>query len=135
MSRSTTAPSGFRGVFALGGAALPLHAFPARLPAALCPVGTLMLINTRDGIGAAGAVASALWLGQAIGGPVIGRAADRRGHRPVLLVACGANALALFALVAAVLGGLPRPALLALAAAAGLTVPQVGPLGWSCCSP
>ncbi|MFE2523445.1 MFS transporter [Streptomyces sp. NPDC059382] len=128
MSRSTAAPSGFRGVFALGGGALPVHAFLARLPAALCPVGTLMLINTRDGIGAAGAVASALWLGQAVGGPVIGRSADRRGHRPVLLVACGANALALFALVSAVLGGLPLPALLALAAAAGLTVPQVGPL-------
>ncbi|MFD5931116.1 MULTISPECIES: MFS transporter [unclassified Streptomyces] len=128
MSRSTAVPSGFRGVFALGGGALPVHAFLARLPAALCPVGTLMLINTRDGIGAAGAVASALWLGQAVGGPVIGRSADRRGHRPVLLVACGANALALFALVSAVLGGLPLPALLALAAAAGLTVPQVGPL-------
>ncbi|MFI1286353.1 MFS transporter [Streptomyces sp. NPDC020858] len=119
---------GFRAVFALGGAALPLHAFLARLPAALCPIGTLLLINERDGIGPAGAVAAALWLGQALGGPVIGRLADRRGHRPVLLVACGANAVVLFALVAAVLGGLPLAARMALAVAAGLTVPQVGPL-------
>ncbi|RST02187.1 MFS transporter [Streptomyces sp. WAC07149] len=135
MSRSTTsrpaagaAPAGFRGVLALGGRALPVHAFLARLPAALCPIGTLLLINDRDGIGDAGAVASALWLGQALGGPVIGRLADRRGHRPVLLVACAANAAVLCALVAAVLAGLPLGARMALAVAAGLTVPQVGPL-------
>ncbi|MFF0218855.1 MFS transporter [Streptomyces vinaceus] len=122
------APGGLRGVFALGGAALTLHAFLARLPAALCPIGTLLLINERDGIGDAGAVAAALWLGQALGGPVIGRLADRRGHRPVLLAACGANAAALVALVTAVLGALPLAAQLAFAVAAGLTVPQVGPL-------
>ncbi|MER7733727.1 MFS transporter [Streptomyces erythrochromogenes] len=121
-------PGGLRAVFALGGSALPLHAFLARLPAALCPIGTLMLLTERDGIAAAGPVAAALWLGQALGGPVIGRAADLRGHRPVLLLACAANATALLALVAAVLGGWPPGALLALAAAAGLTVPQVGPL-------
>lgn len=120
--------SGFRAVFALGGPALPVHAFLARLPAALCPIGTLLLINARDGIGAAGAVAAALWLGQALGGPVIGRLADRRGHRPVLLTACAANAAVLAALVAAVLGGLPPAARMGLAVAAGLTVPQVGPL-------
>ncbi|MEU6294743.1 MFS transporter [Streptomyces erythrochromogenes] len=121
-------PGGLRAVFALGGSALPLHAFLARLPAALCPIGTLMLITERDGIGNAGPVAAALWLGQALGGPVIGRLADLRGHRRVLLLACAANATALLALVAAVLGGMPPGALLALAAAAGLTVPQVGPL-------
>ncbi|MCX4525994.1 MFS transporter [Streptomyces sp. NBC_01551] len=122
------APRGLRGVLALGGSALPVFAFLARLPAALCPIGTLLLINARDGIGEAGAVAAALWLGQAVGGPVIGRLADRRGHRPVLLAACAANATVLAALVAAVLGGLPPAARIALAVAAGLTVPQVGPL-------
>ncbi|MFD9453151.1 MFS transporter [Streptomyces sp. NPDC059985] len=128
------APSGFRGVFALGGPALPVLAFLARLPAALCPVGTLLLINQRDGIGDAGTVAAALWLGQALGGPVIGRLADRRGHRPVLLTACLANATVLVALVACVLAGLPLTARIPLAVAAGLTVPQVGPLArarWS----
>lgn len=122
------APSGFRGVFALGGSALPVYAFLARLPAALCPTGTLLLINERDGIGDAATVAAALWLGQALGGPVIGRLADRHGHRPVLLAACAANAAVLLALVAAVLGGLPLGARAGLAVAAGLTVPQVGPL-------
>ncbi|MDX3534938.1 MFS transporter [Streptomyces sp. MB09-01] len=122
------AAGGFRRVFALGGTALPLYAFLARLPAALCPVGTLLLINARDGIGDAGAVAAALWFGQALGGPLIGRLADRRGHRPVLLVACAANSAVLLALVAAVLGGLPPAARMALAVAAGLTVPQIGPL-------
>ncbi|MET9609626.1 MFS transporter [Streptomyces sp. NPDC006512] len=124
----TPAPSGFRGVFALGGPALPVFAFLARLPAALCPIGTLLLVNQRDGIGDAGTVAAALWLGQALGGPVIGRLADRRGHRPVLLTACAANAAVLTALVVAVLGGLPLAARTGLAVAAGLTVPQVGPL-------
>lgn len=123
-----TRSDGFRGVFALGGTALPLYSFLARLPAALCPIGTLLLINQRDGIGDAGAVAAALWLGQALGGPVIGRLADRRGHRSVLLTACGANAAVLLLLVAAVLGGLPLAARMGLAALAGLTVPQVGPL-------
>ncbi|MFJ8213701.1 MFS transporter [Streptomyces sp. NPDC096033] len=122
------AAAGFRGVFALGGTALPLYAFLARLPAALCPIGTLLLINERDGIGDAGTVAAALWLGQALGGPVIGRLADRRGHRPVLLAACTANGAVLAVLVAAVLGGLPPAARIGLAVAAGLTVPQVGPL-------
>ncbi|WP_168714777.1 MFS transporter [Streptomyces sp. A0592] len=125
---SRAAPGGLRAVFALGGSALPLHAFLARLPAALCPIGTLTLITERHGIGDAGPVAAALWLGQALGGPVIGRLADLRGHRPVLLLACAANAAVLLALVTAVLGGLPPAALLAPAAAAGLTVPQVGPL-------
>ncbi|MFG2878369.1 MFS transporter [Streptomyces sp. NPDC048337] len=87
-----------------------------------------MLVNERDGIGAAGTVAAALWLGQALGGPVIGRLGDRRGHRNVLLVACAANAAALTALVTAVLSGLPLAPRMALAVAAGLTVPQVGPL-------
>lgn len=128
MSASAAAPGGFRGVFALGGTALPVYGFLARLPAALCPIGTLLLINDRDGIGEAGTVAAALWLGQALGGPVIGRLADRRGHRPVLLFACAANAAVLAALVAAVLGGLPLAARVALAVAAGLTVPQIGPL-------
>ncbi|MBT2467104.1 MFS transporter [Streptomyces sp. ISL-66] len=123
-----TAPGGFRGVFALGGSALPVYGFLARLPAALCPIGTLLLINERDGIAAAGAVAAALWLGQALGGPVIGRLADRRGHRPVLLFACAANAAVLVALVAAVLAGLPPAVRLVLAVAAGLTSAQVGPL-------
>ncbi|WP_037890036.1 MFS transporter [Streptomyces sp. NRRL S-87] len=115
-------------MFRLGGAALPWLAFLARLPAALCPVGTLLLINQRDGIGDAGTLAGALWLGQALGGPLIGRLADRHGHRPVLLVSCTANAAVLAGLVAAVLGGLPPAARIALACAAGLTVPQIGPL-------
>ncbi|MEV7418219.1 MFS transporter [Streptomyces sp. NPDC089919] len=120
--------AGLGGVFRLGGPLLPVLAFLARLPAALCPIGTLLLVNERTGIGAAGTVAGALWLGQALGGPVVGRLADRRGHRPVLLAACATNAAALAALVAAVLGGLPPAASAGLAALAGLTVPQIGPL-------
>ncbi|MFE2309739.1 MFS transporter, partial [Streptomyces sp. NPDC059411] len=63
------------------------------------------------------------------GGPVArGAPPPRRRHRPVLLFACAANAALLAAMVAAVLGGLPPAARAALALAAGLTVPQIGPL-------
>ncbi|MFE2307753.1 MFS transporter, partial [Streptomyces sp. NPDC059411] len=82
-SASAAAPGGFRGVFALGGTALPVYGFLARLPAALCPIGTLLLINDRDGIGEAGTVAAAHRLAQALAGPVYGRLAHPRAHRPV----------------------------------------------------
>ncbi|MFF8829921.1 MFS transporter [Streptomyces sp. NPDC015131] len=124
-----SAPStGLRAVFSVAGAGLPVISFLARLPAALCPIGTLMMVTALDGIGRAGLVAGALWTGQAAGGPPIGRLADRRGHRPVILAASLANAASIAALVLAVLAGAPVAAQASLAALVGLTVPQVGPL-------
>ncbi|MFG2287493.1 MFS transporter [Streptomyces sp. NPDC048595] len=120
--------SGFRAVFSVAGAWLPVLSFLARLPAALCPIGTLMMLTELADIARAGVVAGMLWLGQAVGGPPIGRLADRRGHRPVLLVAAPANAVAVVALVGSVLGGLPVAASALLAGLVGLTMPQVGPL-------
>ncbi|MFF4389359.1 hypothetical protein ACFY0G_21620 [Streptomyces sp. NPDC001552] len=43
VSATARPPAGFRAVLALVGSALPLYAFLARLPAARCPTGTLLL--------------------------------------------------------------------------------------------
>ncbi len=114
-----------------GGSRLPAVSFLARLPAALCPTGTLLVVTARSGIGTAGLVAGALWVGQAIGGPLIGRLSDRRGQHAVVLTAALSNAVALLLLVAAVLTDRPPALQAACSALAGLTVPQIGPLSRS----
>ncbi|MEV7599038.1 MFS transporter [Kitasatospora sp. NPDC089797] len=123
-----TAPGTLHGIVRLAGPRLPVVSFLARLPAALCPTGTLLMVTALDGVGRGGLVAGALWAGQAVGGPLLGRLADRRGHRPVLLAASAANAALTAALVLAVVGALPGPAQAGCALLAGFTVPQVGPL-------
>ncbi|MEV3988872.1 MFS transporter [Streptomyces sp. NPDC049837] len=123
-----SAPTGLPAVFSIAGAGLPVISFLARLPAALCPIGTLLMLTELNGIGQAGLVAGMLWTGQAVGGPPIGRLADRLGHRPVILVASLANAAAIAALVASVLAEAAVVVQAVLAALVGLTIPQVGPL-------
>ncbi|MFE9427564.1 MFS transporter [Kitasatospora sp. NPDC006697] len=116
------------GVVRLAGPRLPAVSLLARLPAALCPTGTLLMVTALGGVARAGLVAGLLWAGQAVGGPPIGRLADRRGHRPVLLAASAANALLTAALVLAAVGRLPLPVQAGAALLTGVTVPQVGPL-------
>ncbi|PYC78694.1 MFS transporter [Streptomyces tateyamensis] len=103
-----------------------------RLPAAMCPIGTLLMVSQHTGsVWRASAVTGALALGQATGGPLVGRAADRRGQRRVGLAAAALNTVALLALVTA---SQLRAALgwqLLFAAVAGLSVPLVGPLARS----
>jgi predicted MFS family arabinose efflux permease len=132
-SALTTPPpaQGFRGVLDLAGVRLPAVSFLARLPAALCPTGTLLLVTSRDGIAAAGLVAGGLWVGQAVGGPLIGRIADRAGQRRIVLAAALVNAALLVGLVAAVLTRRTLAVQAACAALAGFTVPQIGPLSRS----
>ncbi|MEV8016107.1 MFS transporter [Streptomyces sp. NPDC086554] len=102
--------------------------FAARLPAAICPIATLLMLTELNSIGAAGIAAGMLWTGQALGGPFLGRYADRRGHRPVLLAASLANAAAIAVFVVSALTEMPLVVQAALAAVVGLTVPQIGPL-------
>ncbi|MEU4115482.1 MFS transporter [Kitasatospora sp. NPDC028055] len=123
-----SARSAVHGVVRLAGPRLPLVSFLARLPAALCPTGTLLMVTALDGVGRGGVVAGLLWGGQAMGGPLLGRLADRRGHRPVILAASLANALLTAALVVASVAGLAPAVQAGCAALAGFTVPQIGPL-------
>lgn len=112
----------------IAGPALPGISFAARLPAAICPIATLLMLTELDSIGTAGIAAGMLWTGQAVGGPFLGRLADRRGHRPVILAASLANTAAIALFVASALTAMPLVVQAALAAVAGLTVPQIGPL-------
>ncbi|MFD9688850.1 MFS transporter [Kitasatospora sp. NPDC059088] len=123
-----SARTAVQGVVRLAGPRLPLVSFLARLPAALCPTGTLLMVTALDGVGRGGVVAGLLWGGQAVGGPLLGRLADRRGHRPVILAASLANALLTAALVVASVGALAPAVQAGCAALAGFTVPQIGPL-------
>ncbi|MHC3815438.1 MFS transporter [Streptomyces sp. DT9] len=117
-----------RTVTRIAGPALPVISFAARLPAAICPTATLLMLTELSGIGTAAVAAGALWTGQAVGGPFLGRYADRRGHRPVILAASLANAAAIAAFVVSALTATPLAVQAALAAVVGLTVPQIGPL-------
>jgi MFS family permease len=103
--------------------------FLARLPAAMGPLGVITLVAATTGsFAVAGASAAAYGIGSALGGPLVGTLADRHGQRSVGLVAAALNTIALVAVVVAVLADAgPLPVAL-LAAAAGASTPQVGPL-------
>lgn len=113
---------------------IPLGLF-ARLPLAMLTVGTLTLVTAVTGSYAVGGVsAGAVGIGSALGAPVLGALADRRGQRPVLVFAAVFNTIAVVALILAayltpgvqdMAGAVP---VLAAAFVAGASCPQVGPL-------
>ena len=105
----------------------------ARLPLAMLTLGTLTLVTSVSGSYALGGTAAgAVGIGSALGAPLLGSLADRRGQSPVLLTAAVLNTAAVAAVIltASVLAG-PGAAwawVLAAAFAAGASSPQVGPL-------
>lgn len=100
-----------------------------RLPQAMSQIGVLLLVTgTTGSLAAGGAAAATLALGQASGGPVVGRLADRTGHRTVGLVTAVLQVVALGSLVAVAASGLPAGWSFAAAFVVGLTGPQVGSL-------
>jgi MFS family permease len=114
---------------ALAGPGLPVTSLLARLPGAMVFIATLLMVaEATGGVGTAGLVAGALALGQAAGGPLLGRLADRVGHRPVIRATALANAVAIGALALSVGAGAPVYGQAALALAAGATAPPIGPL-------
>lgn len=118
----------------LAGAGFMPVALVARLPLAMLTIGTLALVSVASGSYALGGVAAgAVGIGSAIGAPALGWLADRHGQRRVVLVAGLLNTAATAAIIAASYppGGLSESApvpVVAAALAAGLTIPQVGPL-------
>ncbi len=122
----------FRTAARLTGGRVLLWSLLGRLPNAMCPIGTLLLVTHNSGsVWRGSAVTGALAVAQAVGGPVVGRLADRRGQRRIGLVAALVNACAILALVGASQAGLPLPVQLSAAVLIGLSVPLIGPLSRS----
>jgi MFS family permease len=119
----------YRRLFRLAGPAYVAVAFAARLPLAMSQLGTLLLVSTAtDSYAVGGLSAGALAVANAIGAPIAGSLADRIGQRQVVLVQALAGAASLALLVAMVHADVSELAVVAVAALAGLTMPQVGPL-------
>src|SRR3954447_10586525 len=96
----------------------------ARLPATMLSLGLLVHAQRLTGsFAVAGLVTGVYAAALGLGGPLLGRAVDRRGQTSVLLASaagCGAALLAIAVLPLSTLG------LVGLAAAAGLATPPVG---------
>ncbi|MGY1733183.1 MFS transporter [Geodermatophilus sp. SYSU D01045] len=105
---------------------LLLAGFAGRLPSAMVPLALLLMVQQQTGSYAAAGLASATYgLAMAAMAPVLGRLADRRTPRPVLLAQAGAYPLLLAVLVAVVLGGAPVAVVVTASAAAGAATPLV----------
>jgi MFS family permease len=106
----------------------------ARVPLAMLTVGALTLVTTASGSYAAGGFAAgAVGLGSALGAPLLGYLADKRGQRIVLLVSAVLNTLAIVGLLVVTgtspaFTGWPLTAVLLASFAMGFTCPQIGPL-------
>jgi MFS family permease len=119
----------YRRLLRLAGPAYVLVAFLGRLPMSMSQIGTLLLVSSAtDSYGAGGLAAGALAVANAVGSPFAGELADRVGQRPVVLVQSLAGSAGLVLLVLLTRGDAAPAVLTATAAAAGLMLPQVGPL-------
>lgn len=100
--------------------------FAGRLPSAMVPLALLLLVQQQTGSYAVAGLASATYgIAMAAMAPVLGRLADRRGPRLVLLVQSVTYPLLLTVLAAVVLTSTSTPAILAASAAAGFSTPLV----------
>jgi predicted MFS family arabinose efflux permease len=109
-------------------AALAISSILARLSLGMGAVALVIFVHSRSGsFGVAGGAAAAFTLGFGVAGPIVGRAVDRRGPRPVLLPASLLSTASLLALttVGAAAGDV---VLIAFAALIGLSVPPVSGL-------
>ena len=105
---------------------LLLSGFAGRLPSAMVPLALLLMVQQQTGSYAvAGLAAATHGIAMAIMAPVLGRLADRRSPRPVLIGQVTVYPVLLGVLLAAVLGGAPAPLVIAAAGAAGASTPLV----------
>jgi MFS family permease len=124
-----SAIASYRTLLRTVGPAYVAVAFLGRIPFAMSQLGTLILVSSQTGRYAlGGAAAGALAVANALGAPFAGGLADRIGQRPVVLGQSIAGALGLLVLVEATHRDLGAPTIIALAALAGVAIPQIGPL-------
>jgi MFS family permease len=106
--------------------ALLVGGFAGRLPSAMVPLSLLLLVEQQTASFAIGGLTTAsLGAAMALTAPVLGRFADRRTPRPVLVTQAVTYPLLLSVLVSAVLAGAPTALLLVLAAITGVTTPLI----------
>lgn len=119
----------YRRLLTLAGPGYVIVAFLGRLPLAMSQLGTLLLVSVATGSFAAGGLAAGVLAGaNAISAPIAGSIADRIGQRSVVLVQSLAAATALTSMVSLGWADSHPAVLIATAALAGLSIPQVGPL-------
>jgi MFS family permease len=105
---------------------LLLAGFAGRMPSAMVPLALLLMVQQRtDSFAVAGLASATLGIAMAVMAPVLGRLADRRSPRIVLLVQAVAYPALLAGLVAVVLAGASPVAVVAASAAAGAATPLV----------
>lgn len=120
----------YRTLFAIEGApAFVLAGFAARLPMSMRVLGSILMIRALTGSYVlAGAVAGTLTVAQALAAPRLGRLADRRGQRRVLLGALAAHGAGIGGLVLAAELGAPSWSFFPPAVVAGAAALPLGAL-------
>ncbi|WP_110206024.1 MFS transporter [Nocardioides daejeonensis] len=124
-----SALASYRALLSLTGPGYVLGTFLARLPLAMSQLGVLLLVSdSADSYGAGGASAGALAVANGLTAPAWGALADRIGQRPVLVAQSLGGAAGFAAILLLTDAGASWGWVAVACAAAGVMMPQVGPM-------